>query len=286
MLEQVRKGRAERDRPRQLLGIAGSLLPVALFWAHPARAALSPEELAKLAENPVGNLISVPFQNNVNLNDGPFKQNQNILNIQPVIPIDLSPDWNIITRTIIPLISQPALFPGQARVYGIGPAQISAFLSPADPKGGLVWGIGAITQIPTETQLELGSDRWGAGPTFVVLHLSHEDPWVYGVLVNNIWSFTNGPGGSYNDFLAQPFVNYNFETHKGTYLTSSPIITANWQAKGRDVWTVPVGGGVGHIFHLGRLPLNSQLAAYYNVVTPQFGPNWQIRAQAQFMFPK
>jgi hypothetical protein len=267
--------------------ISGALLvSLAVTFARPVAAALSDEELAKLAQNPVGNLISVPFQNNANLNYGPSKQTQDILNIQPVIPIDFSPDWNIITRTIIPVISQPAIFPGQARVYGIGPTQFSAFLSPADPKNGLVWGVGTITQIPTETQLELGSDRWGAGPTFVILHLAHGNPWVYGVLVNNVWSFTNGPGGSYNSFLAQPFVNYNFESHEGTYLTSAPIMTANWQAKGRDVWTVPVGGGIGHIFHAGRLPINSQISAYYNAATPQFGPNWQIRAQVQFMFPK
>jgi hypothetical protein len=270
----------------QRLSASALLVSLAMSLAPPVDAALSDEELAKLAQNPVGNLISVPFQNNANLNYGPFKQTQDILNIQPVIPVDFSPDWNIITRTIIPVISQPLVFPGQARVYGFGPTQISAFLSPADPENGFIWGVGAITQIPTETQLELGSDRWGAGPTFVILRLTQGSPWVYGVLVNNIWSFTNGPGGSYNSFLGQPFVNYNFEGHKGTYLTTSPIITANWQAKGRDVWTVPVGGGIGHIFHLGRLPMNSQIAAYYNVVTPQFGGNWQIRAQVQFMFPK
>ncbi len=249
----------------------------------PAYAALSDEELAKLAQNPVGNLISVPFQNNANLNYGPQKQTQDILNIQPVIPIDFSPDWNIITRTIVPLISQPTFTPDGARTYGIGPTQFSAFLSPANPNG-WIWGVGAIAQIPTESQIELGSDRWGAGPTAVVLHLSKGDPWVYGVLVNNVWSVSNGPGGSYNNFLMQPFLNFNFPS--STYLTTSPIMTANWQAKGHDVWTVPIGGGIGHIFHLGKLPLNTQAAAYYNVVTPTYGPNWQIRLQAQVMFPK
>jgi hypothetical protein len=265
------------------VGVGAALLLAVLSCMPRAHAALSDEELAKLAQNPVGNLISVPFQNNANLNYGPQKQTQDILNIQPVIPIDFSPDWNIITRTIVPLISQPAFTPDGARTYWIGPTQFSAFLSPANPKG-WIWGVGAIAQIPTETQIELGSDRWGAGPTAVVLHLSKGDPWVYGVLVNNVWSVSNGPGGSYNNFLVQPFLNYNFPS--STYLTSSPIMTANWQAKGRDVWTVPLGGGIGHIFHLGKLPLNTQAAAYYNVVTPTFGPNWQIRLQAQVMFPK
>src|SRR6516164_2624463 len=113
------------------------------------QAEMSEEELAKLAQNPVGNLISVPFQNNTNLNYGPLKKDQNILNIQPVIPFDVSPEWNIITRTIVPVISQPALFEGDSRTNGIGPTDFSAFLSPADPKGGLIWGAGPIVQIPT-----------------------------------------------------------------------------------------------------------------------------------------
>ena len=261
-----------------------ALIVAGLGALSTARAELSSEELAKLAQNPVANLISVPFQNNANLNYGPRKQTQDILNIQPVIPIDFSPDWNIITRTIVPLISQPAVFPGEARTYGVGATQLSAFLSPANAKG-LIWGVGAIAQIPTATQPQLGPERWGIGPTAVVLRLDPGNPWVYGALVNNVWSIGNGAGGSYNNFLLQPFLNYNFKS--GTYLTSSPIATANWEAtKAKDTWTVPVGGGVGHIFHLGRLPLNTQVSAYYNVVTPTYGPNWQVRLQAQVMFPK
>ena len=109
-------------------------------------------------------------------------------------------------------------------------------------------------------------------------------PWVYGFLVNNVWSFGTGGGGSYNNFLLQPFVNYNFEG--GTYLSSSPILTANWKASGSNVWTVPIGMAVGKIFHLGKLPVNCQIGGYYNVAKPDFGPNWQVRAQIQLMFPK
>ncbi len=188
-----------------------------------------------------------------------------------------------ITRTIVPVVSQPPLFAGDDRVNGIGPAQLSAFLSPANPKG-IIWGAGAIAQIPTTSDSALGSYRWGFGPTFVLLKLEKGDPWVYGVLVNNVWSVGNGAVGSYNNFLLQPFVNYNFPN--GTYLTSSPILTADWKADSGNQWTVPIGGGIGHIFHLGRLPVNTQIGAYYNVVRPDFGPNWQIRAQVQFMFPK
>jgi hypothetical protein len=93
----------------------------------------SAAELAKLAQNPVGNPISVPFQNNTNFRTGPLEKTQNILNVQPVFPIAVSPEWNVITRTIVPLISQPAFESGQDRIFGLGDVQFSAFLSPASP---------------------------------------------------------------------------------------------------------------------------------------------------------
>jgi hypothetical protein len=103
--------------------------------------------------------------------------------------------------------------------------------------------------------------------------------------VNNIWSISDSSTDPpINQLLLQPFLNYNFPD--GTYLTTAPIVTANWEADGGDVWTVPLGGGVGRIFHLGRLPVNTQISAYYNVATPEFGADWQLRAQVQLMFPK
>lgn len=255
-----------------------------LLWSVHARADMSAEELAKLAQNPVGNLISLPFQNNTNLNFGPDKGTQNVLNIQPVIPISVSDDWNIITRTILPVISMPALGPDTSSLNGIGDIQLSAFLSPAKP-GEWIWGAGPIIQFPTNSNAELGNKNWGLGPSFVVLHLDKGSPWVYGVLINNAWSLTSSQqGGSYSNGLIQPFVNYNFEG--GLYLTSAPIATVDWKAAGSQQWTVPIGGGVGKIFHFGKLPVNTQISAYYNVVRPDFGPNWQIRAQVQLMFPK
>jgi hypothetical protein len=118
----------------------------------------------------------------------------------------------------------------------------------------------------------------------VVLRLAKGSPWVYGVLVNNVWALGTGDDPSYNNGLIQPFINYNFKD--GTYLTSAPIITVDWNADSGDRWTVPIGGGIGRIFHLGRLPVNAQISAYYNVVTPEYGADWQLRAQVQFMFPK
>jgi hypothetical protein len=254
-----------------------------------AHAELSAEDLAKIAQNPVGNLISVPFQENAYFNVGPEERTQNVLNIQPVIPISINDDWNIITRTILPIISQPAFTPNGSRTNGIGDVQVSAFLSPANP-GAWIWGVGAITQLPTHSNSSLGNNNAGIGPTAVILHLEHGSPWVYGVLVNNVWS-VNGTASpiasssaSYNNGLIQPFLNYNFES--GAYITSSPILTVNWDAQGSQQWTVPMGAGVGKLFKLGKLPVNTSLSGYYNVVRPDFAPNWNVRLQIQLMFPK
>ncbi len=266
---------------RRLPAAAG--LVAAALVAGAAHAEMSATELAKLAQNPVGNLISVPFQNNTNLNFGPEKGTQNILNIQPVIPIEVTDDWNVITRTILPVIWNPSLGPNDPSTTGIGDTTFTAFLSPAKP-GSWIWGAGPVLQLPTNSNAELGNKNWGLGPSAVVLHLEHGDPWVYGVLANNVWSLSSSKqGGSYSTGLIQPFVNYNFEG--GLYLTSAPIATVDWNADG-EKWTVPLGGGIGKIFHLGKLPVNTQLSAYYNVVHPDNGANWQIRAQVQFMFPK
>ncbi len=267
-----------------VFALAAAALATTLFVSAPVRAAMSPEELAKLAQNPVGDLISVPFQNNTNFNVGPYNGTQNILNIQPVIPVEINKDWNIITRTIVPVISQPQLSPTTDRTSGIGDTVFSAFLSPAQPHG-LIWGVGPVVQLPTNTSDELGNKNWGLGPTFVVLHLELGNPWVYGVLANNLWSLSSSKqGGSYNNGLIQPFVNYNFPG--GLYLVSGPILTVDWKADSGQQWTVPLGGGIGKIFHIGKLPVNTSLQAYYNVVHPDNGANWQLRAQVQFMFPK
>lgn len=244
--------------------------------------ALDAQALAKAAQNPVANLISVPFQDNINFNVGPLEKTQNVLNIQPVIPVSLSPKWNLITRTILPVISQPAFVEGEDRTNGIGDLQFTAFLSPANAEG-LIWGAGAIVQAPTATN-DLGNDHWGLGPSAVVLRLEKGNPWVYGVLVNNLWSVGGGSGPSYNNLLVQPFLNYNFKG--GLYLSASPIITANWEANEDDRWTVPLGGGIGKIVHLGRLPLNLQTQVFHNVVSPRDGPDWTWRLQVQLMFPR
>lgn len=272
------------NNPKRFISMLAGAMLIAIGVPPTAHAEMSAQELAKISQNPVGNLVSVPFQNNTNFNTGPRDGTQNVLNIQPVIPINVNSEWNIITRTIMPVITQPGFAPGQDSTTGLGDIQFAAFLSPAQPKG-LIWGVGAIAQMPTNSNNRLGNDNWGLGPNFVVLKLEKGNPWVYGALVNNIWSLSsNKQGGSYNNGLIQPFLNYNYSD--GTYLTTSPIITANWKADNSERWTVPLGGGVGKIFHIGKLPVNTQLSAYYNVVKPDDAANWQLRVQVQFMFPK
>jgi hypothetical protein len=205
----------------------------------------SASDLAKKLQNPIGDLYSFPFQSNTNFRFGPNKSTQDILNVQPVIPIHVNDDWNIIARTILPLIWQPSLQPKHTVPFGGGPITFSAFLSPRNPTNGWLWGAGPVIQVPTASDPTLGSSVWGAGPTGVLVYI--KGPWVAGALVNNVFSLggyqTRGGGGTqYNSFLLQPFANYNFG--EGWYVGSSPIITANWLAAGNK-WTLPVGAQAG-----------------------------------------
>jgi hypothetical protein len=198
------------------LRFGGSIAMLALVTgvASSARADLTPEELAKLSQNPIGNIINVPFQENANLNDGTEKKTKNVVNIQPVIPIEISKDWNLLTRTILPLISQ--LESSGGRTNGVGDMQFELWLTPASP-GKYTWGFGFFVQAPTHSNGQLGSDRWGLGPTFVVVHVDKESPWVYGVTAYNVWSVGSGDGSpSYNNGLVQPFINYNLPGGTGT----------------------------------------------------------------------
>lgn len=241
----------------------------------------SDSDLAKKTQNPISDLISLPFQNNTNFDVGPGEDTQNILNIQPVWPISLNDDWNLITRTIFPVISQPGFLSGDDRTFGLGDTLFTAFFSPKN-SGKLVWGVGPALLLPTATDDVLGSDEWAFGPSVVVLTMPGK--WVIGSLFSNIWSFAGSGDQDVNLFTWQYFVNYNLE--KGLYLTSAPIITANWEADSGNKWTVPFGGGIGKIFKIGKQPVNGQISAYYNVETPEFGPDWQLRIQLQFLFPK
>jgi hypothetical protein len=244
----------------------------------------SATELAKKLQNPIGDLYSFPFQSNTNFNYGPHQGTQEILNVQPVIPIHINEDWNVITRTILPLIWQPSLQPAQTVPFGTGPTTFSAFLSPKNPTNGWLWAVGPVVQLPTISDKTLGSPVWGGGPTAAIVYM--KGPIVAGALVNNVWSFggTSGRSGtSYNMFLTQPFVNYNFG--EGWYVGTSPIITANWLTTGDHAWTLPVGGNVGRVVKIGgKLPVNFSLGAYYNTLRPEYGSTWQLRTQITLIF--
>ena len=256
-----------------LMGIQGKLL---------LAAEENTEELAKKAQNPVADLISVPFQNNFNFGVGPGDDLQYVLNIQPVIPIKLNPDWNLITRTIAPVIDQPEMTAGAGSTFGLGDINTTLFLSPGKP-GKFIWGVGPILQFPTATDDVLGTGQWCAGPAAVGLVMTGH--WVAGALANNIWSYAGDDGRSnVNQFLFQYFINYNLP--HGWYLSSAPVITSNWEASSGNQWTVPFGGGVGKIVHIGKLPLNIQLQAFYNVAKPDLAADWSMRFQIQFLFPK
>ena len=237
-------------------------------------------DLARAAQNPVGDLISLPFQNNMNFDVGPADRTQNIHNIQPVLPIGLSKNWNLITRTILPVISQPA--PGTDRTNGLGDVNLTGFLSPKKP-GKVIWGVGPALVFPTATDDVLGTGKFSIGPSVVALTMKGQ--WVIGALASNIWSVAGDDDrADVNFFLMQYFVNYNFPS--GWYLTSAPIVTANWEADSGNKWTVPFGGGVGKVFSIGRQPININTQVFYNVETPTNGARWQWRWQIQLLFPK
>jgi len=243
------------------------------------------EALQKATENPIASLISVPVQNNTNFGVNPGYRNQDVLNIQPVIPIGISKDWNLIVRWIAPIIYQPIPnAPGTPETgeYGLGDMTPSFFISPKKP-GKLIWGVGPILQLPTATNTDLGQGKLGIGPTVVAL--MQPGHWTLGVLANNVWSIAgSGSRPDVNQFLLQYFINYNLK--KGWYITWQPTLTANWEATNGNTWTVPFGGGIGRIMKLGNQPVQLTGQFYGNAVHPVETPAWTMRLQISFLFPK
>jgi hypothetical protein len=239
------------------------------------------EALQRASQNPVADLISIPLQNNFNFGVGPQDKMQYVGNIQPVVPFHATENWNVITRTIVPFVYQPELAPGVGDVFGLGDIQFTAFLSPAKP-GEFIWGVGPILLMPSGTDNSISQGKWAAGPSAVVLRM--EGQWVYGALANYVSSFAGqSDRGAVSQWLIQPFVNYNMAD--GWYLVSAPIITANMMADSSDRWTVPIGGGVGRIIRIDKLPVNFSLQGFYNVATPDAGPDWSIRFAIQLLLP-
>lgn len=238
--------------------------------------AQSEEDMAKAAQNPVANMYSFPLQNNTLFDVGPYGRNQNVLNVQPVIPIPIGSKINMINRIVMPIITQPS-FTEDASSTGLGDFVYTAWLSPSK-SGKIIWGLGPVIQLPTATSAEFGSGEFGIGPSLVVLTMPGD--FVIGAVVNNIRTFGDKEE---NKFFLNYFVNYNFPKW---YLVSAPIITANWNAESNQRWVIPFGAGAGKIVKLGgKLPVNLNAHIYYNAIKPDGVGDWQTRFQIVFMFP-
>ncbi len=237
------------------------------------------EDLSQQAANPLADLMSFPFQNNLNLNYGEFNRNTNILNIQPVIPLA---GGRIITRTIFPIV-RISDYGSETGVLasGLSDMVFTAFYAPADQP--FTWGVGPVLELPTGGELR-GTQKWSAGPSVVAL--VQPGDWTFGILVNNVWSFAgNADRDKVNRMLLNLFIVR--QLGDGWYVNSAPIVTADWTAESDDRWIFPLGAGGGKLVMLGgKLPLNLQTQLYYNVVRPDFGPEWQWRVQAQVLLPK
>jgi hypothetical protein len=256
----------------------------------PPTPATGDEELRKAAQNPIASLISVPIQPTWNFGIGPTDRIQNITLIQPVIPVSVSEDWNLIIRWITPIVYQPLPV---AQVYGppvqttgvsgMGDMNPSFFLSPKKSK--IIWGVGPTFVLPTATNTTyLGQGKLSMGPTLVAL--VQPPHFTIGFLANNYWSVvghSDSDKPAVNQFLLQWFINYNMK--KGWYLITAPIVTAYWRATPGNVWTTPLGGGVGRIMRLGLQPVNLYAQVYGNAVHPAGVSPWAVKLQIAFLFP-
>jgi len=270
------------------LTLLTSLLGLASFAAHAAEPAASPApasddaaELAKQLSNPIAALISVPFQNNFDFGGGPNGDGfQYKLNFQPVIPITLSEKWNLISRTIVPFIDQHDVI-GTSSQSGLSDTVQSLFFSPKAPTAsGWIWGAGPVFLLPTATDDLLGSEKWGSGPTVVLL--KQQNGWTYGALANHIWSFAGDDSrANVNSTFLQPFIS--FTTKKQTTFSLNTESTYDWE---RTQWTVPLNATVSQLVKIGKMPVQFTLGARYYAEKPANGPEWGLRFVATLLFPK
>jgi hypothetical protein len=257
---------------------------------------LTPEEqeavrlaIIKISQNPVGNITVLPFQSNFNYGVGPYTRYQYDLNVQPVVPIMLSKDWNLIARTIVPIIDEPSFAPpticatvGCGSTFGIGDTLEEMFFAPKTKPGQFVWGVGPIFSFPTGSPQDvLGSGKWGAGIDAVGLILPGK--WVIGTLVTQTWSIAGHPDrADYSSFLVQPFLDYNLK-HEWA-LSFAPEITANFDAPASD-WAVPLGGGISKTFKAGDQLMQLSVDYYTYVTRPLNSPQTQLRVQWSLLWP-
>lgn len=234
-------------------------------------------ELAKKSLNPVADLTIAPIQNNWDFGIGSANAMRYTANIQPVIPFSLSKDWNLITRTILPVIYAESPVPGGSDKSGLGDMLQSFFFSPKEPLGGWILGGGPALLYPSASDSALGSGKWGAGPTIVALQQTKG--WTYGVLANHIWSYAGWGDQNVNSTFLQPFVGYTTKTLT-TFMVNTES-TYDWQ---EHQWSVPVNLMVNQMLKLGKQPIQLQLGYRYYAAGPSGGPDWGLRFTVFFFF--
>ncbi len=239
------------------------------------------EELAKKLANPIASLISVPFQNNTDLGIGEFNGSRNTLNIQPVIPLGISEDLNLITRWVQPVISQYNITGEGESEFGLGDAVVSAFMSPAISKGGFTWGAGPVFLVPTGTDDFLASKRFGIGPTAIALYQTNGI--TVGGLINQIWSIAGDEDrGDINQLFFQPFFTYNWKSGAG--IGANFEITQNWQGNTTTVWFNP---NISAVTSLGKQKTQFLIGPRFNLAAPDGQKaDFGVRAQVVLLFPK
>jgi hypothetical protein len=254
------------------------------FTVSPAAAQpTAPDQQADLARklaNPISDLVSVPFQFNWEQNVGPDDETRFILNVQPVMPFSINNDWNLIARVIVPLVSQPRLFDGGTPAFGVSDVLTSFFFSPKS--GGLIWGVGPAISLPSTSLPTLGTSKWSAGPTVVVL--KQTGPWTLGALWNQVWSFAgNDARNDVNQMFLQPFLAY--QAARTVTLTVQSETTANWEVD-EDRWTVPIKVLVAKLSTFGVFPASYQFGVGGFPVHPDVGPSWKIRGAIVILLPR
>jgi hypothetical protein len=260
------------------------LLAVAL-GVFPAKALAqeSDAELANKLNNPVAAMISVPLQGNYDTDIGPLDGDRFLLNVQPVIPFALNEDWNVISRTILPVISQTDVFPyPNDEQVGLGDITQSLFFSPKNPgPGGLIWGFGPAFLLPIATQTELGTEKWGIGPT--ALALKQQNGTTYGVLINHIWSFAgDDERADVNSTFIQPFLSHT--TKEAWTFGLNLESTYDWDA---EAWSVPINATVSKLVRFGEQRVSLGGGVRYWADAPDGGPEgWGFRLIVTFLFPE
>ena len=258
------------------------VLAMSLFSWVPAKAqGESDVDLAKKLSNPVASMISVPFQFNWDTGIGPKDADRVVLNVQPVFPFSLNEDWNLISRTILPISYLDSTADGVDSAFGLGDTVQSFFFSPKEPTtSGWITGVGPVLLLPTATEDAFKSKQWGLGPTAVALR--QHDGWTYGGLANHIWGVNNpSDREKISATFLQPFVSYT--TPNAVTFLATTESTYDWKA---EQWTVPIIAAVSKLTSIGDQKVSFQLGGRYYAEAPDGGPDWGLRFTAVFLFPK